>query len=361
MKLSLQSVYRCLQPQEIDLPDFTVITGVNGSGKTQLLRVIESGLASLDGKQERGNAKYFHNRDLDPKPSGGFSSRGIKVQRAGAYLAVVQYKDIVAKQPKLTWDDFCDQKDISGSIRTYVKSTAIRTGKSEQDLEDRDFQAETLFVEQSADNPFDQNLSSVFWRYWQIETSNSHALAELTQGRTTINQPMSNVDFLARYGPPPWQKVNSIFAEWGIDYHYDRPEGEIFSHEQPAIVPRHNASGAEVTYESFSSGEKILVSMLLALYNLNSGISFPDIILLDEPDASLHPSMSKRLIALIADTFVAEFRKKVILTTHSPATVALSPSESIYVLSRTTRKLEKASKIIALERDRVILKRILRL
>ncbi len=91
------------------------------------------------------------------------------------------------------------------------------------------------------------------------------------------------------------------------------------------------------------------MSLALALYNSNFDIEFPKILLMDEPDASLHPSMSKKFLDIIQNVFVKEKKVKVILTTHSPSTVALAPEDSIYIVSKTGIRIEKVNKDKALK------------
>ena len=48
--LQIQKPHRSISHlPETDLPDFAVITGVNGSGKTHLLEAIEQGAVRIDG------------------------------------------------------------------------------------------------------------------------------------------------------------------------------------------------------------------------------------------------------------------------------------------------------------------------
>jgi hypothetical protein len=66
--------------------------------------------------------------------------------------------------------------------------------------------------------------------------------------------------------------------------------------------------------------------------------------LLDEPDAMLNPALSKRLINIFKDVFCDEFGVKVIMTSHSPATVAAAPTGSHYLMEVPSRMLKKSSK-----------------
>ena len=54
------------------------------------------------------------------------------------------------------------------------------------------------------------------------------------------------------------------------------------------------------------------MSLALALYNSNFDIQFPKVLLMDEPDALLHPSMSKKFLDVIKEIFVIQKGVKVI-------------------------------------------------
>src|SRR5690606_19323347 len=62
-------------------------------------------------------------------------------------------------------------------------------------------------------------------------------------------------------------------------------------------------------------------------------MSYPKLIILDEPDSHLHPEMSQLLISVLKDTFVDKLGINVIMTTHSPATVAMAPEESLWIIN----------------------------
>ncbi len=93
------------------------------------------------------------------------------------------------------------------------------------------------------------------------------------------------------------------------------------------------------------------MALVASIYKSQSDGVFPDILLLDEIDATLHPSMIKNLLKVIENIFLAK-GVKVIFTTHSPTTVALASNDSIYVmkkdgLNRIQKTLkEKAIKIL---------------
>ena len=58
---------------EIDIPSFAVITGVNGSGKTHLLRSIENGSIIAEGAQSKNHSiRYFDWGSIVPKDEVNF-------------------------------------------------------------------------------------------------------------------------------------------------------------------------------------------------------------------------------------------------------------------------------------------------
>ncbi|MBM9539067.1 ATP-binding protein, partial [Desulfobulbus alkaliphilus] len=70
--------------------------------------------------------------------------------------------------------------------------------------------------------------------------------------------------------------------------------------------------------------------------------------LFDEIDAPLHPSMSRNVIHTITNTLVDGFGIKVIATTHSPSTVALAPEGSVHVMNPGRPGVHASSKAEAL-------------
>lgn len=93
-----------------------------------------------------------------------------------------------------------------------------------------------------------------------------------------------------------------------------------------------------------SSGEKVILSLVLAVYSSNIGSTFPQVIFFDEPDAYLHPSLCKEMLDVLQEVLVKDNNIKIIMTTHSPTTVALSPELSLYRMDRKLGHIVKTSK-----------------
>ena len=74
MQLQFKQAYKSINkfPNNIKLPDFTVITGVNGSGKSHLLESIENGSMQIDDikvDQNKSTIRLFNWHNLVPKDS----------------------------------------------------------------------------------------------------------------------------------------------------------------------------------------------------------------------------------------------------------------------------------------------------
>ena len=156
---------------------------------------------------------------------------------------------------------------------------------------------------------------------------------------------LSDEDFSQRYGPPPWNIVNSIFGRAGFPYLVNQPSGSAESHFNLRLIdPFNNALNLRIA--DLSSGERIMLSIALLLYQTESRIqlaAIPKVLLLDEIDAPLHPTFTRVLLETLKNTLVDRHDLKVIMATHSPSTVALAPPESVFELVREPRKLRQTS------------------
>src|SRR5690606_25891090 len=74
------------------------------------------------------------------------------------------------------------------------------------------------------------------------------------------------------------------------------------------------------------------------------------VLLMDEIDSALHPQMSKRLISVLYSYFYKELKIKVIISTHSPSTVAFAPENSLLIMRKNEEpRLIKVDKDAALK------------
>ena len=93
-------------------------------------------------------------------------------------------------------------------------------------------------------------------------------------------------------------------------------------------------TGAQYELDSLSSGERVLMALCLASFNQYLGRRRPKLLLLDELDAVLHPSMVAALVRTLKTLFVPQ-GTKVLMTSHSAMTVAALDEADIFRVVRT--------------------------
>ncbi len=129
-----------------------------------------------------------------------------------------------------------------------------------------------------------------------------------------------------------------------LDYKINSPEGSRPLDAYQLKLVHTKRDGLEVDFGDLSSGERVLMALVASVYKTSADKHFPSLLLLDEIDTSLHPSMIQNLLDVINDIFLSR-SVKVILVTHSPTTIALAPDNSIYIMNKEGRdRIVKADK-----------------
>lgn len=155
----------------------------------------------------------------------------------------------------------------------------------------------------------------------------------LSQDLPTTSEILSEEEFIKKNGVPPWDFVNTILDEINVPYTVNSPLGSRADlNFNFRLIDRQN--GTEISSQDLSTGEKVLMSLALAIYNSNGVDNKPDFLLIDEPDAALHPSMSRKMVQILNNNIVDISGIPAVITTHSPTTVISSEGISIYQIER---------------------------
>ncbi len=193
-----------------------------------------------------------------------------------------------------------------------------------------------------------QQLGKVFWDYY-VKYCRNQINEFVNRKYNKDHVVLSEEDFISTHGRPPWELVNDILDTFDtVKYRVTSPEGyDLFGNFELKL--KHiEKSNLEVSFNSLSSGEKVLMALVASVYKASADKRFPNLLLLDEVDASLHPAMMQNMLDVIEGIFRQQ-GVKVILITHSPTTIALAPENSIYVMNRSgSNRIEKKSKQEAL-------------
>lgn len=177
--------------------------------------------------------------------------------------------------------------------------------------------------------PFEPPLVQAFARYRDLRIENDLlAAADVRDGTSNA---LSAPDFVAKHGDAPWELITKALTAFDLPYRVAEPD------PHPAMpskfVLRRLDNDAVVQIDGLSSGERVLLRLAVSLFDFDQiavTVSTPDLLLLDEMDASLHPEMVQRWLHGLHAGVVDRLGIKVILTTHSPTTVALAPDEAIF-------------------------------
>lgn len=107
---------------------------------------------------------------------------------------------------------------------------------------------------------------------------------------------------------------------------------------------KNNPDGAEIELRSMSSGE---IQILTSLLSLASVVKESSIVLIDEPEISLHPNWQMQYIDLLNKIFKKQSSCHFIIATHSHLLAADIPIDSSSILSLTrNNKLELVSELL---------------
>jgi len=401
--------YKSLNSFDSDnLNPFTVITGKNGSGKSQLIELIglfvnqQLGNSALSFTPEvhdiqiegveNGNLSQLNNANWKTQvdqhasafnqlrryarvlgelmvknstwiyPSNTSSLiksitsvpedeimelvRNVVKEVEGDSHHVSEYKIYERAESRLRASNYFDNsKHVLFKIAQFVSEYQH---KGVKDLEEADFYL-TPIPDDLLNSPrlFGSQLEYILYNYAKRRDLNRRLYFDKVEDKK-LNAAVSDEEFVKLHSPP-WIVLNKILELNQIDFQIRGVEKEAFSPDIYVPFQLEKISSSKVVrFVNLSSGEKVILGLVIKLFTssyYNESLKFPELIVLDEPDAHLHPEMSKLLIDVLNETFVQQLGIKVIMTTHSPSTIALCPEDSIYQMSNhpstSLKKIEK--------------------
>lgn len=381
-KIRFSAVYKSIASmQEASLPDFTLVTGRNGSGKSHLLEALSGGQLQSIIAPNITDITLFTWDTLAPKDQppaepgklsaigellvnglsgfGGQDSQQFKVKLDGNSIPVT-VAALRGRSSQSSSDLVLNARMARGVLEQMLPGGRQNERKRQEaraylasvndkvlvdacndlfsPLENRCRNA-VLAFDRVTSGGFEQELNKVFQMHRDLENRNSVARDRGQDDR------MITLPELA-----PWDLLNQLFERADIPFTVDAPD-HLETTSSVVVTLRKKGSREDIRFVDLSSGEKIFISFAIALYNstsLRDMASFPKLLLLDEIDATLHPSMVKYVLRVIKDTLVKELGIKVIMTTHSPTTVALVEDAEVFEMDNQAGKLKQVGRSAAL-------------
>lgn len=400
MRIIFSSPYKSITSfPPVELPDLVVLTGVNGAGKSHFLQALEGGFLRIEEVPHNPHARIIRRFDwsnMVPNDSGSFAGFQAKQERSqmwsqfssfstqqssqirqigGQYpvLSKFSVKQLTLLTPeKLQSEGFSEEEanlihqniqNVANNVDQTITQQFIQQDPANRSrllagilastplrlaaLEEEDFYDNFPLTWQPVDM-FQQSFARLFAEYQENYTRNKFKKFLNSEGEN--HRFLSEEEFVARYGIAPWVFVNDILEAANLNFRINAPDRFDDRPYEPNLVDQ--TTGIRVKFNDLSSGEKILMSFALCLYYAKDNrqiVEYPQVLLFDEIDAPLHPSMTQSLLRTIETVLIGQHKIKVILTTHSPSTVALAPEESLYVMRKgELSRLAKTSKDSAL-------------
>lgn len=381
---------------DLKLNDFTVITGKNGVGKTHFLEAIvhNENYISIDGGS---NAIYFNYNDfiIDNTQINQQRNKSILKKKNSNYNEISQeienirnriqaeifvpfynffnqnnnlankiYNTLIGKVSffdLLPWDNYREEllsistdeeilKRMYDKLKELVDVFLQNKNKKFNKYFEKakylnipfnslsydHFQYQENWLGQLLENEFKEYIKKYDRAKKEVETRSS-------EQETMAQIKKKTIDIV---GIAPWNLLNDILKAYDCNGYLidedlvNKVESFVNLDQQPLNIQLKNyKNNKQISLDRLSSGEKTLFALAVALYRQEKDENLPTVILLDEIDSSLHPSMSKQLLNVLENIFVKKYKLKIIMVTHSPSTVALSPDDSIYVMENDDGKI----------------------
>lgn len=336
--------------EPIDLRSNIVgIIGRNGSGKTRLLQAIASGKSQLQVNGEVVSSDRVMNlamAQIQPGLTFGFDAvrhRDETRQAAAIYDSNRgKFSPLPNKSAAAIGSAGMGRMGMgrSGMVSVHqvahIASAASRALKrdvnelSQQDIADYFVAAPYL----SLGSLNATATMRAYWERWEENGRNEYQNVKYGYGLPV----WTPEEFVRRFGPPPWDVFND-FLKSVLDgrYQIKTPTNETIATYEATLF---RDDGLSIEPNSLSSGEKVLMWLCLSMYAVNAGhlTEGPKVLLLDEPDAALHPQMVQKMHTTL-QTISDRLGTSIIFTTHSPTTVALFDSGPIFRVSEHSLEL----------------------
>ena len=384
----------------VELPDFAILIGRNGVGKTHLLEALDNGAIAATGFRTDEVELYdFTSFSPGNSASASYSAVRFAGSTADAFftpqadgksvseLAREIYDDMLGRVPSGQRHDFdvelrrliAGMADFSEfpQVRTpthlaeytveilnrVIQPMRLKSGQQRQQLGscgDNPAVLVSLAMKLAGKVPHEVNradivrashyeggtiantISQVFTGYKVDAYLWAHKELERSVGDTYD-------DLIARYqrdNPPPWNSLRRALDEMRdaagdqglFDFAFSDPADlslslSSFQEFKFRAAMTNRTTGASYDLAALSSGEQVLMTLVLSAFNQHLGRRRPALLLLDELDAMLHPSMVAALVSILNTCFVAR-GTKVLMTSHSPVTAAMVEDNEIYCVTR---------------------------
>ena len=285
--------------------DLIVLAGVNGSGKTTILEAIKD---------------FFNNKNIN------FGD----IEKSNVNLKIF-FEDFEKKQieeaEKSSIDNYEHKlQDFFSALQSYEYNRK-NNGEYYSYLIAKFFENPPKIIYVPAENKFEeiQTYSTTLSKEYEfINTINSNVIRDIPSYIATRRNYLATIEedlTMKEITNKVINEINGIFGILELDV---KLKG--FSKDEKTMPIFKNSAGDEFNINYLSSGEKQLFLRTLSIKMLEPKNS---IILIDEPELSLHPKWQQRIIEVYNK--IGE-NNQIIVATHSPHILGSVSNENIFIL-----------------------------
>jgi len=331
--------------------DLIILSGVNGSGKSQLIDIISqresqrnrqaiSATIKLDSQQITRHdilrRSFKENINIPDLTYAGTET--IASHKNNAWSAYENYRLDYNNQ------NLWDYKESSERAKKILIDKYGEVKFNNKQITQIEFK-DTLpsdFVWKS-DDIFTNFIGELFFNY----------ALEVYDAKAKAGEEGKKFD-PATLPTPPWKQLNDLFSELGFEYRFkdNYYVTSLQINEQPCLYQIQTNGSIDENearkLADLSDGEKAIISLSFASL---SGVKQEDkkILLLDEFDANFNPSLTEIFFKILDKHFLSK-GILVVIATHSATTIALAPDNaSFYEVFK--KSSTQTSRILPVQKD----------
>lgn len=362
MHIKINTQYKSLKiGKEVDLPDFCVLTGKNGSGKSHFLESLaQRNIANVtmdSTKISFDQIKYIQFNGLNPQINSNCSKENINQKVTNYWNRLSQLQRDINQNRQMqndqkdvhinnSWQNYGGDQKQNEAYKIASNNLSKRLNKYIFLLTEDDVRQNVDVADLEPKDTFSGEFATIFKAYHIAYDNNQYKIYQNKEHGTNYKV-YTDEEFFNAFGPKPWIFINQILKAANLPYEVNNPEGTDRD-STFRFVLRNPSLNINIQPADLSTGERVLMSLAMAIYNSAEKNIKNKLLLIDEPDAALHPQFSKFLLDTIKNHIVKGAGVKVIITTHSPTTVAMADEDDIYEMNKDEKIPQKVTKEKAL-------------